>query len=49
MKREITLSVMALACAGAAHAQLGRTQDWNTFGADFSHIGFHYYFFGGGS
>jgi hypothetical protein len=21
---------------------------WNTFGADFSHIGFHYYFFGGG-
>jgi hypothetical protein len=21
---------------------------WNTFGSDFSHIGFHYYFFGGG-
>lgn len=21
---------------------------WSTFGADFSHIGFHYYFFGGG-
>lgn len=25
------------------------SSSWNTFGADFSHIGFHYYFFGGGS
>ena len=40
MKREVTLSVMALACAGAAHAQLGRSQDWNTFGGDMGRTGF---------
>ncbi len=39
MTRELTLSVIALACAGAAHAQLGRTQDWNTFGADIGRTG----------
>src|SRR5262252_2880304 len=39
MKRQITASLMALACAGAAHAQLGRTQDWNTFAADIGRTG----------
>lgn len=39
MKRQLTLSVMALACAGAAYAQLGRTQDWNTFGGDIGRSG----------
>ena len=39
MKQPFTLSVIALACAGVAHAQLGRTQDWNTFGADIGRTG----------
>jgi hypothetical protein len=39
MKRECTLSVIALACASAAYAQLGRTQDWNTFGGDIGRSG----------
>ena len=39
MRRELTLSVMVLACASGAHAQLGRTQDWNTFGGDIGRTG----------
>src|SRR5689334_8234000 len=39
MNKKFTLPVVALACAGAAHAQLGRTQDWNTFGADIGRSG----------
>jgi len=39
MNKKLTLPVIALACAGAAHAQLGRTQDWNTFGADIGRSG----------
>ena len=39
MRRELTLSVMVLACASGAHAQLWRTQDWNTFGGDIGRTG----------
>jgi outer membrane protein assembly factor BamB len=34
------LPLILLACAGTAHAQLGRSQDWSTFGSDIGRTGF---------
>ncbi|MBS1856671.1 MAG: PQQ-like beta-propeller repeat protein [Acidobacteria bacterium] len=40
MKRELTLTLIGLLCAVAAPAQIGRTQDWDTFGGDTGRSGF---------
>jgi PQQ-like domain len=39
MRKEFRLATIALACAGTANAQLGRTIDWNTFGGDIGRTG----------
>src|SRR5437899_660219 len=39
MKKYSALALTALACAGTANAQLGRSQDWNTFGSDVGRTG----------
>jgi hypothetical protein len=40
MKRELTLILIGLLCAGAAPAQIGHTQDFDTFGGDTGRSGF---------